>query len=140
MAWIFESVDNLMNTLEEIVVPYNYSPLDCFKVHWNSIKEFYIDQKCKMLFFFSLSFLKNYFKLLDDEETFQASEVPQHFVDMITILIEEQRSNKLDNEFQPCLEYFMKMKIFEVICKLCEVNVNNFKKLNIDLFLKSKNY
>jgi hypothetical protein len=59
-------------------------------------------------------------------------EVPDHLVSMITILLEEERAENKNEEkanYQPCLEYFMQNRIFELLCLLAEKDVSFFSVL-----------
>lgn len=54
-------------------------------------------------------------------------EVPDHLVSMITILLEEEREENKNEEkanYQPCLEFFMQNRIFELLCLLAEKDVS----------------
>ena len=62
----------------------------------------------------------------DDPVLYQEQKIPNHLVNMIEILIEEERNNKTrknNDEFQPCLEFFMQTKIMETFCSLAEKDV-----------------
>eukprot|EP01114_Cavostelium_apophysatum_P023822 TRINITY_DN9099_c0_g1_i2.p1 TRINITY_DN9099_c0_g1~~TRINITY_DN9099_c0_g1_i2.p1 ORF type:complete len:649 (-),score=159.93 TRINITY_DN9099_c0_g1_i2:28-1974(-) len=104
--YIFDSANSLFSTIGEVVAPSVDTPLESFKFHWKSIRNFYIDEKY-------------------DVESFQEAEVPEHLISMITILLEEERDfhrNGPRSSFQPCLEFFMSNKIMEILCILGEKN------------------
>jgi hypothetical protein len=54
---------------------------------------------------------------VDDNQSFHASSLPDHFVSLIRILIEEEAEHGA--QFQgPCVELFLKERIFETLCTI----------------------
>jgi len=91
-------VSRLFSTIGEVLAPTTHSDLDDLKNHWKAIRLFYLDKR-------------------DDIESFHEFQLPGHLISMVSILIEE---NKQMGDDGPCLEFFLKNKIFETLCLLGE--------------------
>eukprot|EP01112_Ceratiomyxa_fruticulosa_P008255 TRINITY_DN2134_c0_g1_i1.p1 TRINITY_DN2134_c0_g1~~TRINITY_DN2134_c0_g1_i1.p1 ORF type:complete len:698 (-),score=96.38 TRINITY_DN2134_c0_g1_i1:103-2196(-) len=94
---LFSTAGSYLNSFGEVLAPTVQTPLEDFKQHWRSIRKFYIDHN-------------------DDIETFQASQLPEHLVTMVNLLIQESSSS----DTGPCLEFFLQNKIFEALGSLGE--------------------
>ncbi|KAF2076062.1 hypothetical protein CYY_002626 [Polysphondylium violaceum] len=91
-------VSRLFSTIGEVLAPTTHSDLDDLKSHWKAIRLFYLDKR-------------------DDIESFHEFQLPGHLISMVSLLIEE---NKHMGDDGPCLEFFLKNKIFETLCLLGE--------------------
>jgi hypothetical protein len=63
---------------------------------------------------------------IDNVLAFQNSGVPEHVISLVNILLEEEREGHkkgYENDYQPCLEFFLQNKIFEIFCVLGERDV-----------------
>lgn len=53
-------------------------------------------------------------------EAFQSSQLPEHLVSMVSILVEEEATL---GDTGPCVEFFLQQKILETLCLLAERDV-----------------
>lgn len=90
---------SLISQVGEVLAPPVHSNLEDLRDHWKAIKKFYIDEN------------------ENDIEAFQSSQLPEHLVAMVSILVEEEASL---GDTGPCVEFFLQNKILETLCLLAE--------------------
>lgn len=56
----------------------------------------------------------------NDVEAFQSSQLPEHLVAMVSILVDEEGTL---GDTGPCVEFFLQNKILETLCLLAERDV-----------------
>jgi hypothetical protein len=97
---LFSAAGSVLTQVSEVLAPQVHSPLEDLRHHWRAIRKFYIDHEKD-----------------DDIESFHASQLPEHLISIVTILLEEEVSL---GDTGPCFEFFLQNKILETLCALGE--------------------
>lgn len=92
----------LLANVAEVVAPSPKTPLESFKQHWMSIRNFYIDEKNDV----------------------DSGNIPTHLHSIVQILVEEndERPSSLGPETGLCTEFFIQNKLMETMCALCLID------------------
>ncbi len=92
----------LLANVAEVVAPTPKTPLESFKQHWMSIRNFYIDEK----------------------NDIDSGNIPAHLHSIVQILVEESddRPSSSGPETGVCTEYFIQNKLMETMCALCLID------------------
>eukprot|EP00026_Physarum_polycephalum_P002650 Phypoly_transcript_02658.p1 GENE.Phypoly_transcript_02658~~Phypoly_transcript_02658.p1 ORF type:complete len:878 (+),score=129.95 Phypoly_transcript_02658:74-2707(+) len=96
---LFSTAGSLISQVGDVLAPPVHSPLEDLRDHWKAIRKFYIDEN------------------ENDVEAFQSSQLPEHLVAMVSILVEEEATL---GDTGPCVEFFLQNKIVETLCLLAE--------------------
>jgi hypothetical protein len=113
---LFSTAGSLISQVGEVLAPPVHSPLEDLRDHWKAIRKFYIDENGMH------NSHNNIAKhtIENDVEAFQSSQLPEHLVAMVSILVEEEVTL---GDTGPCVEFFLQNKIVETLCLLAERDV-----------------
>jgi hypothetical protein len=91
----------LLANVAEVVAPTPKTPIESFKQHWMSIRNFYIDEKNDV----------------------DSGNIPSHLHSIVQILVEESDDRpSVGTETGVCTEFFIQNKLMETMCALCLID------------------